>query len=236
MTVMTTRLLMIDDDARLAAMVRDYLGASGLDVETAADAASGLRRLDENGVQLLILDLMLPDGDGLDICRRIRSRGDAAATLPILMLTAKGDPLDRVVGLEIGADDYLPKPFEPRELLARVRALLRRGRGQSDGDEFRFGRLGIDRAARVVRIDGEVRPLTSHQFDLLLALAERAGRVLSREHLMDALRGQSIEAFDRSIDVHIARIRAAIEDDPKHPKRIITVRGAGYVFARQPDA
>jgi DNA-binding response OmpR family regulator len=227
-----TRVLMIDDDTRLSAMVRDYLGASGLQVQTAADAASGLRLLDEAGASLLILDLMLPDVDGLEVCRRIRARGDATAGLPILMLTAKGDPLDRVIGLELGADDYLPKPFEPRELLARVRALLRRGGPQAAAEELRFGRLTIDRSARLVRVDGETRALTSHQFDLLLRLAESAGRVLSREQLIDALRGSG-EAFDRSIDVHIARIRAAIEDDPKQPKRIITVRGAGYVFARE---
>jgi DNA-binding response OmpR family regulator len=152
------------------------------------------------------------------------------------MLTAKGDPIERVIGLEIGADDYLPKPFEPRELLARVRALLRRASTTSTADSLRFGRLEIDRAARAVRIDGQVRSLTSHQFDLLVALAERAGRVLSREQLMDLVRGEAIDAFDRSIDVHIARIRAAVEDDPRHPKRIITVRGAGYVFARSQDA
>jgi DNA-binding response OmpR family regulator len=231
-----TRLLMIDDDVRLSAMVRDYLAGNGIEVEAAPDAESGLRRLDAGGAQLLILDLMLPDADGLEVCRRIRARNDALAALPILMLTAKGDPLDRVVGLEIGADDYLPKPFEPRELLARVRALLRRGGTQAPGNELRFGRLAIDRGARLVRVDGEARALTAYQFDLLLALAERAGRVLSREQLMDILRGQAAEAFDRSVDVHIARIRAAIEDDPKQPKRIITVRGAGYVFARHPES
>jgi DNA-binding response OmpR family regulator len=227
------RLLMIDDDARLAAMVRDYLGASGYSVEVAGDVAHGLAALQSQPADLLILDLMLPDGDGLDVCRRLRGEGLAT---PILMLTAKGDPIERVIGLEIGADDYLPKPFEPRELLARVRALLRRASTTSTADSLRFGRLEIDRAARAVRIDGQVRSLTSHQFDLLVALAERAGRVLSREQLMDLVRGEAIDAFDRSIDVHIARIRAAVEDDPRHPKRIITVRGAGYVFARSQDA
>lgn len=232
--VAMTRLLMIDDDTRLSAMVRDYLAGHGIETETAADAASGLRRLDRGGVTLLILDLMLPDADGLQLCRRIRARGDAAAALPILMLTAKGDPLDRVIGLEIGADDYLPKPFEPRELLARVRALLRRRRA-APADELAFGRLCIDRAARLARVDGQVRPLTSYQFDVLLALAERPGRVLSREQLLDVLPGQASDSFDRSIDVHIARIRAAIEDDPKRPRRIITVRGAGYVFASEAE-
>ena len=227
------RLLMIDDDARLAAMVRDYLAASGFAVDVAADAASGVAALRSRPAELLILDLMLPDGDGLDVCRRLRAEGFG---MPILMLTAKGDPIERVIGLEIGADDYLPKPFEPRELLARVKALLRRATGTPAAATLRFGRLELDRAGRVVRVDGQVRALTSHQFELLVALAERAGRVLTREQLMDLVRGEAIEAFDRSIDVHIARIRAAVEDDPRNPKRIITVRGAGYVFARSQDA
>jgi DNA-binding response OmpR family regulator len=141
-----------------------------------------------------------------------------------------------VVGLEMGADDYLPKPFEPRELLARLKAILRRGRAGGSGDDvLRFGRLEIDRAAREVRLDGEARPLTSHQFGLLLALAEHAGRVMSRDVLMDLLKAAPLEAFDRSIDVHISRIRAAIEDDPKKPRRVITVRGSGYVFAKAQD-
>jgi DNA-binding response OmpR family regulator len=153
------------------------------------------------------------------------------------MLTAKGDPFDRVVGLELGADDYVPKPFEPRELLARLRAVLRRPAlaGTGGAEPLRFGRLEVDREARQVRIDGEARALTSYQFDLLLVLAERAGRVLSRDQLLDAVRGETLEPFDRSIDVHISRLRAAIEDDPKQPRRILTLRGTGYVFARLQD-
>jgi DNA-binding response OmpR family regulator len=177
---------------------------------------------------------MLPDADGLDLCRRIRERGP----VPIVMVTARGDIADRIVGLELGADDYLPKPFEPRELLARIRAVLRRrvAQGTPAADVLRFGRLEIDRGAREVRVDGRSRGLTGHQFALLLALAERAGRVLTREQLMAAVRGGPLEAFDRSIDVHVGRIRAAIEDDPRHPRRVITVRGAGYVFAKSQDA
>jgi DNA-binding response OmpR family regulator len=148
------------------------------------------------------------------------------------MLTARGDAMDRVVGLELGADDYLAKPFEPRELLARLRAVLRRRAGSGKRDVLRFGRLEIDRGARRVRLDGAERTLTSYQFALLNALADHAGRVMSRDQLMDLLRGEALEAFDRSVDVHVSRIRAAIEDDPKNPRRIITVRGAGYVFAR----
>jgi DNA-binding response OmpR family regulator len=168
--------------------------------------------------------------DGLEVCRRLRATSDT----PVLMLTARGDAMDRVVGLEIGADDYVPKPFEPRELLARLRAILRRRAGRPPSI-LRFGRLEIDRDARAVRVDGAERSLTAHQFALLVALAESAGRVLSRDALMDLVRGEALEAFDRSIDVHVSRIRAAIEDDPKRPRRILTVRGAGYVFARQQD-
>jgi DNA-binding response OmpR family regulator len=174
---------------------------------------------------------MLPDLDGLEVCRQVRARSD----LPVLMLTARGDAMDRVVGLEVGADDYLPKPFEPRELLARLRAILRRRQPGGPQNLLRFGRLEIDRDARVVRVDGAERSLTAHQFTLLVALAEKAGRVLSREALMDLVKGEALETFDRSIDVHISRIRAAIEDDPRRPRRILTVRGAGYVFARQQD-
>jgi DNA-binding response OmpR family regulator len=159
----------------------------------------------------------------------------AQADTPILMLTARGDAMDRVVGLEMGADDYLPKPFEPRELLARLRAILRRQRGGGGRDVLRFGLLEIDRGAREVRLGGVARSLTSYQFALLLALAEHAGRVMSRDALMDLLKGEPLEAFDRSIDVHISRIRAAIEIDPKKPRRVITVRGAGYVFAKAQD-
>jgi DNA-binding response OmpR family regulator len=166
---------------------------------------------------------------GLVVCRELRKRADT----PVLMLTARGEPMDRVIGLELGADDYLPKPFEPRELLARLRALLRRAKAPAKARLLRFGRLDIDRDARAVRLDGIEKPLTSLQFALLVALAENAGRVLSRDALMDLVRGQPLEAFDRSIDVHVSRIRAAIEDDPKKPRRLITVRGAGYVFAKQ---
>ena len=233
---MTQHLLMIEDDHRLAGMVGEYLTQSGFAVRHAPDGASGLAAVQDGPVDLILLDLMLPDADGLDICRRIRALPGDTARVPVLMLTAKGDAMDRIVGLELGADDYLPKPFEPRELLARLKAILRRGRGsQTARDVLRFGRLEIDRGAREVRLDGEPRSLTSYQLTLLLALAEHAGRVLTREQIMDFSKGEQLEAFDRSIDVHISRIRAAIEDDPKKPKRVITVRGAGYVFAKAQD-
>jgi DNA-binding response OmpR family regulator len=244
---MAQRLLMIEDDHRLAGMVATYLGQNGFEVkhvETALEGLALLRQPDAGmPFSLVLLDLMLPDADGLEVCRQIRAQAAPSAGIPIIMLTAKGDPMDRVVGLEIGADDYLPKPFEPRELLARLRAVLRRQPGSgaatsnvSNGSRMmRFGRLEIDPDARIIRIDGEQRIVTSYQFDLLLAMAERAGRVLSREQLMDLVKGEPLEAFDRSIDVHIGRLRAAIEDDTRHPRRIITVRGAGYVFAKVQD-
>jgi len=225
------RILLIEDDPRLAALVSEYLGEAGYRVVVAETGAAGLDRAAREPFDAVVLDLMLPDMDGLDVCRRLR----ADSVLPILMLTARGDAMDRVVGLEMGADDYLPKPFEPRELLARLRAILRRGRAGVAADVLRFGRLEIDRGARAVRVDGVTRELTSHQFALLLALGENAGRVLSREALMEKLKGEPLEAFDRSIDVHISRIRAAIEDDARKPRRIVTVRGSGYVFARQQD-
>ncbi len=237
----TAQLLMIEDDFRLAQMVIEYLGQSGLEVTHMADGQSGMARLQggDAGVlpDLVILDLMLPDMDGLDVCRRIRSLPGAAAQVPVLMLTAKGDPMDRIIGLELGADDYLPKPFEPRELLARIRAILRRRETgpAAPSQAMRFGTLEIDRDARSVTVGGQPADLTSYQFDLLVALAERAGRVLTRDQIMEAVRGRELEAFDRSIDVHMGRIRAAIESDPKNPRRILTVRGVGYVFAKQQD-
>ena len=233
----TQHLLMIDDDARLAAMVREYLTQSGFVVTHMPDGESGLGALQDKPVDLVVLDLMLPGIDGLEVCRRIRALPGDAARVPVLMLTAKGDPMDRVVGLEIGADDYLPKPFEPRELLARIRAVLRRHQGGAAPEHklMRFGALEIDRDARVVSVAGQPAELTSYQFDLLVTLAERAGRVLTRDQIMEAVRGRELEAFDRSIDVHMGRIRAAIEQDVKNPKRILTVRGVGYVFAKNQE-
>ncbi len=233
---MSSRLLLIDDDARLSAMVGDYLRNAGFDVTTAGSLGAGRERLAAENFDALVLDLMLPDGDGLDLCRELRAN-PRTRSLPLLMLTARGEPLDRIVGLELGADDYLGKPFEPRELLARVKALLRRAAPQPAGDEvLRFGRLEIDLGARMARLAGQACDLTSHQFDLLVVLAQSPGRVLSRDQIMDSLKGHPLEAFDRSIDVHISRIRAVIEDDPKAPRRVLTVRGAGYVFAKKQDA
>jgi two-component system, OmpR family, phosphate regulon response regulator OmpR len=227
----TASILLIEDDPRLARMVEDYLREGGFSVMHAASGKGGVEIALRTPFDAIILDLMLPDIDGLEVCRQVRARGRT----PILMLTARGDALDRIIGLEMGADDYLPKPFEPRELLARLRAVLRRSQAAPAADILRFGRLEVDKDAREVRVDGVHRPLTSYQYELVLAMAERAGRVLSRETLFDLVKGESIEAFDRSIDVHISRIRSAIEDNPKRPRRVLTVRGAGYVFAKAQD-
>lgn len=228
-------LLLIDDDVRLSQMLVQYLSEAGYAVTCAHTGKTGLQLAAQGHWALIILDLMLPDADGLDLCRTLRTGNTAA--IPILMLTARGDATDRIIGLEMGADDYLPKPFEPRELRARIKAILRRGtRDAAHLATLRFGRLEIDREAREIRVDGQIREVTSYQFDLLVAMAERAGRVLSREQLMDMVKGEALEAFDRSIDVHISRLRAAIEDNPKHPRRILTLRGAGYVFARSQDS
>jgi len=230
---MAERILVVEDDPRLAAMLSEYLGQAGFRITVAPQGAAALEQIEREPFDAVVLDLMLPDIDGLEVCRRLRSSSD----IPILMLTGRGDAIDRIVGLELGADDYLPKPFQPRELLARLRAVLRRrlpGRAPAD-QSMHFGRLELDTAARVVRLDGTERELTGYQFDLLVTLARRAGRVLSRDALMDAVKGERLEAFDRSIDVHMSRIRAAIEDDPKKPRRVITVRGSGYVFAKVQD-
>jgi len=226
------RILLVEDDIRLAEMLSEYLGEAGFRVTVAGNGAVALQQLASMDHAAVVLDLTLPDMDGLDICRRLRSKSDT----PVLMLTARGDATDRIVGLEIGADDYLPKPFQPRELLARLRAILRRRSGAPPAQQLlRFGRLEIDRGAHALRVDGVARTITSYQFALLVAMAENAGRVLSREALMDLVKGEPLEAFDRTIDVHVSRIRAAIEDDAKHPRRIITVRGSGYLFAKVQD-
>jgi DNA-binding response OmpR family regulator len=235
-TAVSERVLIIDDDERLSEMLAGYLEARGFACERRGDARSGLQALEQLALDAVVLDVMLPDVDGFELCKQIRAQSDVA----IVMLTGRGEETDRIVGLELGADDYLPKPFNPRELLARIRAVLRRrrpsgvGASGEDAHVLRFGPLEIDRARRQVRLRGEERLLTSHQFAILEVLALRKGRVQSRDQLMQAVRGTELEAFDRSIDVHVSRIRAAIEDDPDHPQRIKTVRAAGYVFTASP--
>ena len=232
---MRTAALLIDDDARLAEMVGEYLGRYGIDVKVAPDGKGGLAALHSGRFDVVLLDVMLPGWDGFETCRRIRAAPDIAA-LPIVMLTARGDETDRIVGLELGADDYLPKPFNPRELLARIRAVLRRTTQTPPGrPRFRSGGLEIDFDAREVTVDGRRVVLTHYEFELLSVLARAAGRVLSREQFLDAMKGQTYEAFDRSIDVHVSNLRAKLERDPKAPRYIKTVRGSGYVLTRDAD-
>jgi DNA-binding response OmpR family regulator len=223
--------LIVEDDARLAAMVAEYLGRHELDVTVASDGERGLAALRRGRFDVVLLDVMLPGIDGFEVCRRIRAAPEWAA-LPVLMLTARGEDVDKIVGLELGADDYLAKPFNPRELLARIRAVLRRGAPGPPHARFVAGGLAMDFDAREVTVDGRRVVLTHHEFELLAALARAGGRVLSREQLMDALRGQEYEAFDRSIDVHVSKLRAKLEKDPRAPRYIKTVRGVGYALVR----
>lgn len=238
-----TPVLLIDDDVRLGALVREYLGKHDIVVTTVTDGEHGLRALEQAAAAYaaVLLDLMLPGIDGLEVCRRIR-QSPAHRALPILMLTAKGDDVDKIVGLELGADDYLAKPFNPRELLARLRAVLRRSvraeepAASGPARRLRVGELVLDMDARSVSLAGQPRALTSFEFELLAVLMRAAGRVLSREHLLEALKGEEFESFDRSIDVHISKLRAKLEADPKSPRYIKTVRGVGYVCARGDEA
>ncbi len=229
-----TAALLIDDDARLGALVTEYLGRHEIDVTVAGDGERGLSVLRKGRFDVVLLDVMLPGADGFEVCRRLRAAPELAA-LPVIMLTARGDDVDKIVGLELGADDYLAKPFNPRELLARIHAVLRRGRRVTTRDRFSAGGLEIDFAAREVTVAGRRQALTAYEFELLAALARAAGRVLSREQLLDALKGATYETFDRSIDVHISKLRGKLEPNPKQPRYIKTVRGAGYVLPRDAD-
>jgi DNA-binding response OmpR family regulator len=225
--------LLVDDDARLGALVAEYLGKNEIDVTVAGDGERGLAALRGRRFDVVLLDLMLPGVDGLEVCRRIRTT-PGLADLPVVMLTAKGEEVDRIVGLELGADDYLAKPFNPRELLARIRAVLRRAAAglAAPGGRLRVGDLEIDLDAREVTIGRRRVVLTHYEFELLAALARAAGRVLSRERLLDALKGAEYEAFDRSIDVHVSKLRAKLEANPKEPRYLKTVRGVGYRLTR----
>ncbi|MGB8296436.1 MAG: response regulator transcription factor [Polyangia bacterium] len=230
---MPARVLLIDDDAHLVDLLGTYLRARGYLVDCCGDGEGGLLAQHREKYDVIILDVMLPGIDGLAVCRRIRE----SSTVPIVMLSARGEEADRIVGIDLGADDYLPKPFNPRELLARLAAILRRTRvGEVKAPvPLRVGPLEIDRAAREITVRGQRRELTGREYQLLLLLAERAGRVQTRDQLVDALKGEERADADRSIDMHISRIRQVIEDDPRHPCLIQTVRGAGYVLAVPPD-
>jgi DNA-binding response OmpR family regulator len=225
--------LLVEDDLRLAALTREYLEGHGVAVVHVADGRKGQDEALSGRYDVVLLDLMLPGKDGLEVCREVRARSD----VPVLVLTARGEEADRVMGLELGADDYLAKPFSPRELLARIRAVVRRAKGRAGParEVVKVGRLTVDPAARRVTLDGREVPLTGYEFALLHALARRAGRVLGREQLMELAGGSAEEAFDRSIDVHVSRLRQKLGDDPKRPRLIKTVRGAGYVLAGEAE-
>jgi len=227
---MTLRALLIDDDHRLAELLSEYLGQHGVQVVHAVDGRAGLARVEQEGFDVVLLDLTMPGMDGLEVCQRIRKR---SANLPIVMLTARGDETDRVVGLELGADDYLPKPFSPRELLARMRAVLRRAAPAAQSERVHVGDIDIDVSMREVNVAGKPVTLTALELDLLLALARRAGRVVPRDALF-ALAGRSDTVVnDRTVDVHISHLRSKLGDDSRAQKRIRTVRGVGYVLVKE---
>ena len=221
-----TRVLVIDDDERLNELLTRYMDRFGFSVHSATDPRAGLRMLKNDPPDLVILDVMLPEMDGFAVCRKVRE----TSRVPIVMLTARGEVMDRILGLELGADDYLAKPFEPRELVARVQAVLRRGAPADTQERVRIGDLDVDWSTRCVRLAGRDLGMTAAEFEVLALLVRNLGRVLSRERILDGTRGIDWEAYDRSIDVLISRLRQKLGDDPKHPSFIRTVRGAGYVF------
>jgi two-component system OmpR family response regulator len=231
----TPHLLIVDDDREIRDLLSRFLRKHGHRVDTAADGRAMWQALSAGRFDLVVLDLMLPGEDGLSLCRRLRATSD----LPVIMLTAIGEEADRIVGLEIGADDYVTKPFNPRELLARVKAVLRRsaqprpaGEGETEEHVLAFEGWRLDLGTRELHApDGTLMPLTAGEFDLLAAFAEHPGRVLTRDQLLDLTRGRSAQPFDRSIDVQLSRLRRKIEADPKEPRLIKTVRGGGYVLA-----
>ena len=225
-----TRALLIEDDRRLATLLVEFLEQNGVSTMLAVDGAQALSALASDRFDILLVDVMLPGMDGLTLTRKIRERW----SMPVIMVTARDEDTDKIVGLELGADDYLAKPFNPRELLARIRAVLRRAQGVVEEGHFTSGGLTIDFGAREVTVDGKRQALTTHEFELLCALAKNAGRVLSRERLLDLVKGAAADdAFDRSIDVHVSRLRQKIEPDPRHPRYVKTVRGAGYLLPRE---
>ncbi|MCA9652025.1 MAG: response regulator transcription factor [Myxococcales bacterium] len=227
---MSIRILLIDDDARLFELLDRYLGEQGVSLTHASDGARGLERLGQDAFDAVLLDVMMPGLDGLETLRRIRER----SAVPVLMLTARGDEADRVVGLELGADDYVPKPFSPRELLARVRAVLRRSRPEAMGEHLSAAGIVVDVPAREVSVDGRRVELTGIELDLLVALMRRAGRVVPRSALLSEAGRDDVTVGERTVDVHISKLRKKLGDDPKSAGRIQTVRGVGYVLARDP--
>lgn len=226
-------LLVIDDDPGIASLLVEYLGSRGFHVESVSGGRDGLLRLARGGVDLVVLDIMMPGMDGFETCRAIRRGEGGDPRVPVIMLTARGDDFDRIVGLELGADDYLPKPFNPRELLARIQAVLRRARPTEAVDPIlQAAGIRMDPARRECTVDGRAIELTTTEFDLLHALVAAAGRVIPREGLMAAARGDAYAAFDRSVDVHVSHLRRKLGDDPRKPRRIKTIRGVGYLVPR----
>jgi two-component system, OmpR family, response regulator len=222
------RVLLIDDDVRLFELLSAYLGQNGLTLEHAADGRSGLTALDARSYDAVLLDVMMPGMDGLEVCKRIRAR----SRIPVLMLTARGDETDRVVGLELGADDYIPKPFGPRELLARLRAVLRRAQPGAGSEQLRAGDVVVDVENRQASIGDKPLDLTGLEFDILVALVRRAGRVVPRDSLLADAGRADVVVSERTVDVHISHLRQKLGDDPRAPTRIKTVRGVGYLLTR----
>jgi len=225
---MSVRALLIDDDARLGELLESYLGDQGVALDTARDGPAGLDALGRGTYDLILLDVMMPGMDGLEVLRRIRV-GNA---IPVIMLTARGDEADRVVGLELGADDYVPKPFSPRELLARIRAVLRRTQPEATSERLSIGGVEVDVGARSAKVDGAPVDLTGLELDILVALMRRPGRVVPRDALLSEAGRDDVVVSERTVDVHISRLRRKLDDDPRSPSRIRTVRGVGYVFVK----
>jgi DNA-binding response OmpR family regulator len=228
---MNTRLLIIDDDPKLNHLLTDYLTEFGYQVKTAVSPSQGLTALQQDPPDLLILDVMLPEINGFDLCKKIRRDSN----IPIIMLTARGDPMDRILGLELGADDYLPKPFEPRELVARIQAVRRRTSAVSPKGPKTFGRLSLEEGKRQVLLDGNILDLTTNEYNALALLMRHAGQVLDRDQILQTLRGMDSDAFNRSVDITMSRVRQKLGDNPKAPIFIKTIWGTGYMFIGQPD-
>ena len=228
---MNSRLLIIDDDEKLNLLLTDYLGEMGVEVLSAVLPEEGLQLLEQENPDLVILDVMLPEMDGFEVCRTIRQ----SSIVPVIMLTARGEVMDRVVGLEIGADDYLPKPFEPRELVARIQSVLRRVQEKNFSAVQKFGGLIIDFQKREVTLDEKIVYLTSNEFECLALLVKNVGKVLDRDQIMEELRGIEWDAFNRSVDITMSRLRNKLADDPKNPRFVKTIWGTGYMFIGDRD-
>jgi DNA-binding response OmpR family regulator len=229
---MALRVLLVDDDTKLYELLASYLEQNGVNVTCASDGRKGLMALDAGVYDAVLLDVMMPGMDGLEVCRRIRAKSN----IPVLMLTARGDETDRVVGLELGADDYIPKPFSPRELLARLKAVLRRTSPEVVAERLVAGHIVADIPARRVQMESRELDLTGIEFDILVALMRRAGRVVPREALLSEAGRSDVVVGERTVDVHISHLRQKLGDDPRAPRLIKTVRGVGYVLAKDPPA